>query len=274
MSELSDRAFMSVVKILPRRWLTRRAAALSSLELPRAVRAPIYHGYAKLTGANVEEAGRPADAYPSLGEFFARDLKPGLREWPGPGVWGSPADGRLSARGRIRSGSLIQAKGIRYSLRDFVDSDELADACEGGHYATVYLSPADYHRVHAPAALDVCAVRSAGGELWPVNGPSTRRVDGLFVRNERVIFEFESRGMRGALVMVGATVVGSVRTARRSPVGHYRQGDELGAFLLGSTVVLITAAGTHSLCDVARADGERVVCGDAIWCFDDAGTSP
>lgn len=241
-----------VVRALPRRALTQLAGQLSSAPVPRLARGPIYRGYARAVGADLDECGEPLDSFPSFNRFFARPLKDGARPIAREGLV-SPADGRLDACGVVTDGALVQAKGIEYSLADLVADETLAAALDGATYATVYLSPADYHRVHAPTRSVVRSVRYIPGELWPVNGLSVPYIDGLFRRNERVVFELKTEHGPAALVMVGATVVGAIEVAhsqigrvpraaknrRWNPTWTVERGDELGAFLLGSTVILV-----------------------------------
>jgi phosphatidylserine decarboxylase len=208
----------------------------------------------------------PLEAYDSLGELFARRLRPGARpvEAARDAVI-APCDGTIAACGVAGSGSLIQAKGRRYQLDELVVDDRLARALVGGDYATIYLSPRDYHRVHTPVDASVVSYHYVPGARWPVNPRIAARRDRLFVRNERVVIELDG-GRLGqlALVMVGAAGVGNIelcgvsassaaswRTAgerRRIECGFaVSRGDELGAFRLGSTVILIATPGAIRL---------------------------
>ncbi|HET7500551.1 MAG TPA: archaetidylserine decarboxylase [Kofleriaceae bacterium] len=206
--------------------------------------------------------------YASFGEFFARRLREGARAIdPDPAAIISPCDGVVAARGIASDGTLVQAKGRNYQLAELVADRELAARLTGGPYTTIYLSPRDYHRVHAPVDAQVAGYDYLPGALWPVNPRVAARRDGLLARNERVVIRMNA-GPLGhvALVMVGASGVGNIRLAhgltgsgganggpidsapwraagepRRVELSGVRvaRGDELGAFRLGSTVVLV-----------------------------------
>lgn len=241
------------VRLLPRRALTQLAGAVSSIPLPGPARGPVYRLYASAVGADLSECGADLETFPTFNRFFARPLKDGARPIADFQGMLSPADGRVDASGTVSDGRLIQAKGIDYGIGELLLSDPLAQRLNGAGYSTVYLSPADYHRVHAPSSARVECVRYCPGELWPVNGLSVPYVDGLFRRNERVVFELSTESGPAALVMVGATIVGGVevthpdigrvpreaRSREWSPEWKLEAGDEVGSFLLGSTIVLI-----------------------------------
>ncbi|UJJ60230.1 archaetidylserine decarboxylase [Rhodanobacter denitrificans] len=202
--------------------------------------------------------------YASFNEFFARALHPSAR--PLASVdWVSPADGTVTQYGRIQRGQLLQAKGRCYSVRDLLADDALGRHFEGGTFATVYLSPRDYHRVHMPCDGWLVGMRYVPGALLSVRPDVVESVDGLLARNERVIcwFEHPNHGMF-ALVLVGAAIVGSVATAWHGVVARqdrrvrqwnyggsqsvarsyrFRKGEEMGRFLMGSTVVVLMPAG-------------------------------
>lgn len=242
-----------LIRALPRRALTVVAGAAASLPVPKPLRSPAYRLYGSAVGADLSECGPALNSFPTFNRFFARPLREGARPInEGPG-WASPADGRIDASGYVSDGRLIQAKGIDYALADLLLDEDLANDLSSGAYTTVYLSPADYHRVHVPCDAEIVRVRYCPGELWPVNSLSVPYVDGLFRRNERVVFELRTGLGRAALVMVGATVVGGIEVAHAdigrvprsgdaaewNPVWRASAGDELGSFLLGSTVVLV-----------------------------------
>lgn len=247
--------------------------------LPRGLRAPLYRAFSKMVGARVDEAELPLDEYPSLGEFFARRLRPGTRELDlGDDVVISPADGVIAAAGTAAQGHMIQAKGISYSLADLLDDPLLAGRLEGGAYATIYLSPRDYHRVHAPVAGRLRSYRHIPGALWPVNALFSRSIDRLLCVNERVVLELEMVDANGghagvcALVLVAAVGVSNIslihaggvvrgvenRSHQFEVAPEVGQGDELGAFLLGSTVVMIFDAQAARLARLAAGDLVRV----------------
>ena len=239
--------------------------------VPARLRALAYRVFARAVGADLDEVELELGGYPSFGDFFARRLRPGAREVdPTPGAIISPCDGVIAARGIATSGELVQAKGRLYQLAELVADAELAARLTGGPYVTIYLSPRDYHRVHAPADAQVLGFDYLPGALWPVNPRVAARRDGLLARNERVVIRMNAGPLgRVALVMVGAAGVGNMRLApelsrgsgSQDPSGAtsdsaawrgageprrveltgvtVKRGDELGAFRLGSTVVLL-----------------------------------
>lgn len=266
---LRDKAFMSLIRVLPRQLLTAGAGKLAELPVPEPLRKPIYGGFAKAVGANLEEAAADVSTFATFNAFFTRALLDGLRPWlPRGDAWGVPADGKLSVVGRIRRGEMIQAKGIDYSVEDFLGED--AAAWEGARYATIYLSPADYHRVHWPVSGEVTAIRSMGGDLWPVNDASVKYVNGLFIENERTVTRMrDSAGREAAVIMVGATVVGGIElcvhdASEQAPV-RVRANDEHGRFHLGSTVVLVVQDQDKPLENCHIPVGSAVRLGEILW---------
>lgn len=266
---VQDKAFMGLVRVLPRQWLTMGAGKLASLAVPEALRTPVYGTFARLVGANVDEAAAGLTTFPTFNAFFTRALQDGLRPWNvGERDWGMPADGRLSINGRVAQGEMIQAKGIAYDVGALLGED--SSAWEGARYSVVYLSPADYHRVHWPIGGVVEDVRALGAELWPVNGPSVRSVGGLFVENERTVTIFrDSAGRRSAMVMVAATVVGGIElcvpaASSAHPVA-VQGGDEHGRFYLGSTVVMVVQDANAPLTSADVALDSKVCVGEALW---------
>lgn len=246
---------------------TRPGAAYSALlgsvarrALPTRVRGLAYRAFARAVGANLAEAELELAAYPSLGDFFARKLRAGARPIdPAEDAVISPCDGRLAARGTAVDGALIQAKGRMYRLAALLADEVLATTLEGGAYATIYLAPRDYHRVHAPIDAEIISYDYLPGTLWPVNRWATARREGLLARNERVVIRMRADGIgEVALVMVAAAGVGNIRlahgpdSAALRPAGlrhrvelsevRVRRGDELGEFRLGSTVVMVFPA--------------------------------
>jgi phosphatidylserine decarboxylase len=247
-------------------WGARRA-------LPSRLRGLAYRAFARAVGANLDEVELPLGGYASFGDFFARKLRHGARAIDtAPGALICPCDGAIAARGVAAAGTLVQAKGRTYQLAELVADAELAARLTGGPYLTIYLSPRDYHRVHAPLDARVVGYDYLPGTLWPVNPRVAARRDGLLARNERVVIRMHAGALgHVALVMVGATGVGNIRLApgiagaagaagdtarwraarepRRVELSgvSVRRGDELGAFRLGSTVVLVYEPGTVEL---------------------------
>jgi phosphatidylserine decarboxylase len=236
--------------------------------LPPRLRGLAYRAFARAVGANLDEVELDLAGYASLGDFFARKLRRGARVIDAaPGAIITPCDGVIAARGTAVAGALVQAKGRSYRLAELVADGELAAQLTGGAYATIYLSPRDYHRVHAPLDARVLGFDYLPGALWSVNPRVAARRDGVIARNERVVIRLDAGSLgRVALVMVGAGGVGNIRLAAalgggdsagwrsaREPrrvelagVGVAR-GDELGAFRLGSKVVIVFEPGRAEL---------------------------
>lgn len=195
-------------------------------------------------------------SYATFNEFFGRALRPGARPLADSALV-SPVDGAISQLGPIQGSEVFQAKGHSYSTTALLGGDaELAAHYQDGLFATLYLSPRDYHRVHMPCDGRLTRMIHVPGDLFSVNPTTARGVPGLFARNERVVCLFDSDRGPFALVLVGATVVGSMATVwhgvvnppRNGTVREWRyenqtialaKGEEMGRFLLGSTVVLL-----------------------------------
>lgn len=252
------RAILGALEMLPEKDLSRAVRRLASSSASKAA----IRAFARRYGVATEEAEHELDGYVSLLDFFTRRLKPGARPLdPDPGSLLCPVDGLLDACGRIEGGKLIQAKGREYTLAALLASEELAQRYEGGTYATLYLSPRDYHRVHAPADAQVIGATYVPGTLLPVNANAVAHVDALFARNERLITHLETpRFGRIEYVMVGATCVGHISVTydaelvtntggreivrkRYEVAPALARGGELGVFELGSTVILILEPG-------------------------------
>jgi phosphatidylserine decarboxylase len=260
--------------------LSRILGHLSDLRLPRVLRVAAIQAYARAYGVDLAEAAEPPSAYPTFNAFFTRRLREGVRPIDaGSGVLVSPSDSRLSAIGRVPAdGRLEQVKGESYGIDALLGSGEEAARFEGGVAATLYLSPAMYHRVHSPVDGEIVAWRYVPGRLFPVNAAGVRSVSGLFTRNERVSVLLETAAHGPVtVVLVGAANVGRIGLAFADLVtnrGHapgavrpqapipIRRGDDLGVFNLGSTVVLLVA--DLRLVPAARA-GDLVRVGQALW---------
>ena len=242
--------------LLPKKALTRLMGRLASAEAGAATTAVIRWFVARY-GVDMSEALDPDVAsYRSFNDFFTRALKAGARPVAQADLI-CPIDGAVSQLGRIERDQIFQAKGHRYSTTALLAGDSaLAQQFEDGEFVTLYLSPKDYHRIHMPCAGTLTRMVYVPGDLFSVNPTTARGVPGLFARNERVVCVFE--GTRGPFVMVlvGATIVGSMATVWHGVVNpprtpairewHYedqpvalQQGQEMGRFLLGSTVVML-----------------------------------
>ena len=213
--------------------------------------------FVKKYRVNMAEAAEPdLAAYPCFNDFFTRALAPGARPLA-DSTWVCPVDGAISQFGAIAQDQIFQAKGHAYSTTALVGGDAaLAAQFENGSFATIYLSPRDYHRIHMPCDGRLTRMVYVPGDLFSVNPTTARGVPGLFARNERVVCVFDTDHGPLVLTLVGATIVGSMATVWHGVVNpprlpqvtewHYdsgavtlRKGDEMGRFLLGSTVVLL-----------------------------------
>lgn len=267
--------FVALQRVLPQHLLSRLAGRLAASEVPW-VRDPLVRLFARVYGVDMAEAERADLAdYRSFNDFFTRSLVPGARPIsPAPDAVVSPADGVVSQAGVIERGELIQAKGVRYPF------GALADVCagpafEGGSFATVYLSPKDYHRVHLPLAGRLTRTVAVPGKLFSVNAATEAGVEGLFAVNERLVCEFETAHGRMLVVLVGALIVASIETVWGGPRSPYagktvtehdlsfEKGAEIGRFLLGSSVVLAFERGRVGL-DPALAAGTALRMGEPI----------
>jgi len=261
---MSDRSFVLMQYVLPKLLLTRLAGWGASLK-GGALTTAFIRWFIGQYGVNMQEAANPDPAhYPTFNEFFVRALKPGMRPLANS-RWISPVDGAVSQLGAITGQAgdqIFQAKGHHYSIQALVGGDAvLAAQFKQGSFATIYLSPKDYHRIHMPCDGRLRRMIHVPGDLFSVNPATAAGVPGLFARNERVVCEFDTPHGAMVLVLVGATVVGSMATvwhgvvnaSRPGQVREWRyddkainlkQGDEMGRFLLGSTVVLLWPEGT------------------------------
>lgn len=275
------RVAFSALRLLPRNLISRAAGRFAAARLPRAlVRAEIGL-FARAVGVDLAEVRDPLDSFPSLQEFFTRALRDGARTIdPARDALVSPCDGAYGQSGIVRDGQLLQLKGRPYGLRELLGSAEDAAVFEGGAYATLYLSPRDYHRFHAPCAARVERVSYRPGTLWPVNRIGLEGVEGLFAQNERICAYMRADVGDAVLclVAVGATMVGKVRLTfdaletnrpgaraenRRYPDGvPLAKGEEWGRFEFGSTIVLLAAPGGIRL--DAREAGAPVRLGERI----------
>ena len=278
---MNDRLFISAMRLVPKNALSRLAGALTRWRAPWPVRIAAMKAFARRYGIDLSESP-DLEVYRTFGEFFARPLHPGLRPVaPGETVLVSPVDAVVSETGLATEGRLVQAKGIDYTVAALVADDALAARLAGGAWATLYLSPKDYHRIHFPLGGKVLGWRYVPGALWPVNPASVRTVPGLFAANERLVTVMDTPLGRCAVVAVGATVVGRVRAYYDPSVPHtnvpgaaprrhdygtplpVEKGQELGAFEMGSTVILLFEPGKARL-DPHIAPGARVRVGEPI----------
>jgi phosphatidylserine decarboxylase len=260
--------------------LSRAVGRLAEVRFPRPLLRAAIRAYSRFYGVDWSEVSEPIEAFATFNAFFTRRLRAGARPIaPGPGVV-SPCDARLSTFGPLATdGRLEQIKGKTYTLEALLGSADDAQLFRAGVQATLYLGPGMYHRVHAPVDGKIRAWRYLPGRLYPVNAMAVRGVDGLFTVNERVVVLVETEAYGPvAVVFVGATNVGRItfaftslatnaggtaaRTEPRAAIPIVR-GDELGAFNLGSTIVLLVADG--ALRPSGPAAGDLVRMGQVLW---------
>ncbi len=258
---MSDALAVFAQYLLPKKALTAFAGWVAGARGGKATTALIRWFIHKYRVDMSEAANPDPAAYPTFNAFFTRALHPQARPMAqAPFV--CPVDGAISQLGAMDHGQIFQAKGHHYSSTALVGGDAaLAAQFDHGSFATIYLSPRDYHRIHMPCDGALRRMIYVPGDLFSVNPTTARGVPGLFARNERVVCVFDSPYGPFVLTLVGATVVGSMATVWHGVVNpprlpqvtewHYepaqvvlRQGQEMGRFLLGSTVVLLFPRGT------------------------------
>ena len=251
-----DRLAVLPQYLLPKKLVTQLAGRFASAELGGVTQAAISRFVAHY-GVDMSEAAEPdITRYASFNDFFTRALRAGARPLA-DADYVCPVDGAISQFGAIERDQIFQAKGHAYSTRALLAGDAaLAGEFENGQFATIYLSPKDYHRIHMPCAGRLLRMVYVPGDLFSVNPTTVRGVPGLFARNERVVCVFDTARGPFVLVLVGATIVGSMATVWHGVVTPPRPGEikrwdytnqpvelakgaEMGRFLLGSTVVLL-----------------------------------
>jgi phosphatidylserine decarboxylase len=256
---------------LPKHAITALAGKLASAKAGKLTTAVIAW-FVKRYQVNMTEADQPEIAYyPTFNDFFTRPLKQGARPLA-QADFICPVDGAISQFGNIESNQIFQAKGHRYSTNTLLASnDNVAAQYENGHFATLYLSPRDYHRIHMPCDGKLLRMTYVPGDLFSVNPSTAQGVPNLFARNERVVCEFEATFGKFVLVLVGATIVGSMATVWHGIINPPRskkirtwdyseqnitlkQGEEMGRFLLGSTVVMLFPKNTIRFNDLWKAE--------------------
>lgn len=258
--------FYVFMKLLPKNAASRAFGIVTRLRIPFVSKAlrNVFANYYKL---DMSEAEYPLSHYRNIGELFIRRLKPGVRPIADSEIV-SPVDGVLSQTGVFdENQKLIQAKGKYYTLKDLLRNEEMAKRFEGGAFATIYLAPFNYHRIHSPVKGELVDAAYCPGTLWPVNVGSVERVEGLFCINERLTSRIRLEdGSEILVVKVGATNVGRIgvvysdellvnagrlpRDCKRfdwvpSTKVTFEKGGELGRFEMGSTVILVVDKKIH-----------------------------
>jgi phosphatidylserine decarboxylase len=277
---MSDTLAVLPQYLLPKKALTALAGKFAGARLGATTTAFI-RWFVKRYNVNMAEAANPDVAsYASFNDFFTRPLKAGARPLAAVDFI-CPVDGAISQFGPIQKDQIFQAKGHSYSTTALVGGDaQVAAEFENGSFATLYLSPRDYHRIHMPCDGTLRSMTYVPGDLFSVNPTTARGVPGLFARNERVVCVFDSERGPWVMTLVGATIVGSMATVWHGQVNpprlpqvtewHYdagkvvlRQGEELGRFLLGSTVVMLFPQNTVAF-NPQWAPAKPLVLGEAM----------
>lgn len=254
---MSNRLAVLVQHFLPKQAITVLAGKFANAGAGGLTTAVI-RWFVRRYGVNMQEAAEPnPENYQTFNDFFTRSLRNGARPLA-QADFVCPVDGAISQFGPVQSGQIFQAKGHSYSTFALLGGGkDLAEQFKDGNFATLYLSPKDYHRIHMPCDGQLKRMIYVPGSLFSVNPATAQGIPNLFARNERVICEFESNRGAFVLVLVGATIVGSMSTVWHGIVNPPRtknirvwqyssnqsialkQGDEMGRFLLGSTVVVL-----------------------------------
>ncbi len=281
MPSAASRVAAETLRLLPRKRLSRALGRVAAFPTSRAVIGQAIDLYVRAYGVDLSEAIVPDGGFRTFDDFFTRQLKPGARVIEGDEqTMVCPADGLVEDVGPIEQGALLRVKGQEYEVGELLGDPADAARFEGGTFAVVYLSPRDYHRVHAGVRGPVHTVRHVGGTLFPVNRFGVASYPRLFARNERVaIFQHSEVHGEVATILVGAIGVGRISiafdptimtnvgrgpTTQRYHPAHapvLTRGDELGTFHLGSTVVVLTGPGRPLSMQVAA--GDRVQMGRA-----------
>jgi len=277
-----DRLFILFQYLVPQHLLSRCTGALAELRHPVWLKDWLIGQFVRAFGVDMNEAAeRDYTRYVCFNDFFTRPLRQGARPLAAADVL-CPADGAISQLGEISNGLLFQAKGRYYSAEELLGGDAVRAAqFAGGQFATIYLSPKDYHRVHMPVAGRLTATRYIPGDLFSVNGVTADNVDRLFARNERLVCHFDTASGPMTMVLVGAMVVAGIETVwsgrvapppRQAVTKDYinlpepvelAQGEEMGRFRLGSTVILLFPEGVMTF-DERYGAGVSMRMGEAL----------
>ncbi len=242
--------------VLPKHALNAFAGLMANIKIP-VIKNRLIRNFIKDYDVNMSEAlNESVESYACFNDFFIRHLKPECRPISNAGIV-SPVDGAVSEIGDITAGKLLQAKGRHYSVKELLASDDaLSSQFENGRFATLYLSPKDYHRVHMPIQATLKEMVYVPGKLFSVQPTTARVIPHLFARNERLVVFFDTPAGLMAMVLVGATIVGAIGTRWHGDIRRGRQrqrfeyhnentqlqkAEEMGYFKLGSTVVLLFA---------------------------------
>ena len=271
--------FMTLMRLLPKSALSSAVGIATRFPAPASVHHAAIRIFARSYRVELDDAEGRIEDYPTFGQFFTRRLKTGLRRIdPDPKAIVSPVDGAVSQLGSVEDGRCLQAKGISFPLDKLLGDSREAAPFEQGSFATLYLAPRDYHRIHCPIEGEITGYCYLPGEFWPVNAASVSTTEALFAINERLVTYLKTPVGQVAVVAVGATCVARIHAAYDTIVTHTGQparahrydrpipierGAELGMFEMGSTVILLFEKGkvlwdSHLAHDVPVRLGERI----------------
>jgi len=251
-SRIKQQLFIQAQKVVPQHRLSRVVGKIAASENP-LVKTAVIAAFKTKYGIDMSIAEQTnALKFKSFNDFFTRGLRTGVRAVDADSTAiVSPADGAISQLGKIENGDVFQAKGQKFTVENLIADPQLAEPFKNGEFATVYLSPRDYHRVHMPFAGTLTETLYVPGELFSVNQTTAENIPGLFARNERMVCLFDTELGRMAVVLVGAMIVAgieTVATGKVKPSGRIElnqhnlfleKGAELGRFYLGSTAVIL-----------------------------------
>ena len=269
--------FTTIQQFVPQQKLSRAAGRLASSRHPLVKKAFI-RSFAKAYGVSLDEYERQSfNAYESFNDFFTRELKDEARpiDATNNGIV-SPADGVISQLGQIEEAKLLQAKGRYYEIGQLLANTDDGDYFADGSFATVYLAPSNYHRVHMPFAGTLTTTRYVPGTLFSVNNSTAADVPDLFARNERLVCMFDTEYGKAAVVMVGAMIVAGIETVATGKITRTKdiqeqqydmkleKGDELGRFYLGSTAIVILPKAAKAAWQEGMSANTKVEMGELL----------
>lgn len=269
--------FTTIQQFVPQQKLSRAAGRLASSRHPLVKKAFI-RSFAKAYGVSLDEYERQSfNAYESFNDFFTRELKDEARpiDATNNGIV-SPADGVISQLGQIEEAKLLQAKGRYYEIGQLLANTDDGDYFADGSFATVYLAPSNYHRVHMPFAGTLTTTRYVPGTLFSVNNSTAANVPDLFARNERLVCMFDTEYGKAGVVMVGAMIVAGIETVATGKITRTKdiqeqqhdmkleKGDELGRFYLGSTAIVILPKAAKAAWQEGMSANTKVEMGELL----------
>lgn len=250
---MKDGLIITLLSIIPKKPTARFMGFTARLRLPSFINRAFLRAFVWKYNINMDESASNIEDFASLSDLFLRKLKPGVRSIDSKaGIMTSPVDGKVHSFGHIENGNFAQSKEMNGNVANLIGSQEDARQFQNGSYMIIYLSPQDYHRVHSHADGVIASLRYLPGKLWPVFPAATRSIKSLFDSNERMIFLFDTEHGKEVLAMIGAFGVGRMTSPfvdivtntdipkQNIPMSEkVKKGDEIGAFGLGSTVILV-----------------------------------